>query len=239
MNSRIHFTYVICILTSIVIILLTVKFSVDDKLVNYVAFALTLTSLIVGIFSIIYSFMSNNSLTDSLANIKEAAKNVNDTSFSLTEQAIELNKRLLLLPQQFSDFSAEIKDSLFKAQTDRKPTEKQADINDALIISAIKTSAMGYRIFLYALVVSKQKNKSFSIKKIFGELGYKSAIGFGAAFSCLGIINWNLIDLDIAICTKMHPAITEKIKELCDMKAHPDDEAKRLLQKMIDEIEAM
>jgi hypothetical protein len=55
-NSKIHFFYIVGILLAIIIILLTNNLGANDKVLNYTTFAMAISSILLAIITIIYSF---------------------------------------------------------------------------------------------------------------------------------------------------------------------------------------
>ena len=66
---KIHVFYILSILIAIIIILITVRWSEVPKLVDYITFALTVTSLALALLAIIYSMYSNTTLSETVSSI--------------------------------------------------------------------------------------------------------------------------------------------------------------------------
>ena len=69
MKHKAHFLYIVGILLAIIIILVTYKFGDNDKLIDYLKFGLTITSLFLALIAIIYSFISNSTISNNLSTI--------------------------------------------------------------------------------------------------------------------------------------------------------------------------
>lgn len=78
-----HFIYVTCILIAIIILLMTFKWTQLDGFTSYLSVAATMTSLVLGVLAIIYSFLSSNSTNNSLGSIESAAHDIRDISEDL------------------------------------------------------------------------------------------------------------------------------------------------------------
>lgn len=97
-NGQLHFNYIIVILVSIIVGLVSVQWSEVPKLVDYLTFALTLSSLILAGLAIVYSIYSNTSISGSLSEISAAAKEVSSSSMSINQSNIELREEVEKIP---------------------------------------------------------------------------------------------------------------------------------------------
>ena len=77
---KIHFSYIIGILISIIIALITVEWGGIEKLVNYISFALTLTSLSLAVLAIVYSIYSESNISERVMELKESSQKISDTA---------------------------------------------------------------------------------------------------------------------------------------------------------------
>ena len=75
-DYKIHSFYILLILVSIIIGLVSVNWSQVPKLVEYITFALTVSSLILAILAIVYSVYSNSSISELMGEISIATKDV-------------------------------------------------------------------------------------------------------------------------------------------------------------------
>jgi hypothetical protein len=70
----IHFFYVTLILTGILIIVATRDWTKLQGFTDYLSVAATITSLVLGVLAIIYSFVSSNSTNDFLSSVESSAR---------------------------------------------------------------------------------------------------------------------------------------------------------------------
>lgn len=95
---KIHFFYCILLLGLAIIAIATDRWTVQPNFTAYLSNAATMTSLVLGLVAIFYSFISNNNLSQSLGNINNVAENIvqikNQISsyLSLTEKATEVTR---------------------------------------------------------------------------------------------------------------------------------------------------
>jgi hypothetical protein len=103
---KLHFYYIVGMLLTIIIALLSVRLADLDRIPDYISVAGNLTSLVLAILAIVYAYFSNFSLTESLANfsglssrISDAAKEVSDSSKGATRSSAEIASRTTELVQ--------------------------------------------------------------------------------------------------------------------------------------------
>lgn len=73
---KIHFFYVVVILAGIIVLLATRNWTELKGFTDYLSVAATITSLVLGVLAIIYSFVSSNSTNSSLGSIESSAHDI-------------------------------------------------------------------------------------------------------------------------------------------------------------------
>jgi hypothetical protein len=76
---KIHFFYCVVIMTSICILIATDRWSGSARFTEYLSNAATMTSLLLGLVAIFYSFIANDGLSKSLGNISTVANEVRES----------------------------------------------------------------------------------------------------------------------------------------------------------------
>lgn len=97
-TERIHFGYIIAFLIIVIISLVTIQWGAIKDLTNYITFALTLTSLVLAILAIVYSFFSNSSMTKNISNLEEASAKISSNSELLNSATLKLQQNLDDIP---------------------------------------------------------------------------------------------------------------------------------------------
>ncbi|MDQ7986056.1 hypothetical protein QYS36_14030 [Pseudomonas sp. G34] len=77
-KGSIHYRYWILILVLLIIAIATDRWTGQDGFTDYLTNAATLTSLLLGLAAIIYSFLSNNSISSSLGSINSVTNELDD-----------------------------------------------------------------------------------------------------------------------------------------------------------------
>jgi len=105
---NIHLRYIIFMLAAVIVVLVAVKWSQIPQLVEYITFALTLTSLVLAVLAIVYAFFSNSSLTQALGSLMHVSGQVSDSAQDLSEATQRLEKDLQMIPSRFATVEEKI-----------------------------------------------------------------------------------------------------------------------------------
>jgi hypothetical protein len=108
---KIHTFYILLILISIIIGLITVKWSDIPKLVEYMTFALSVTSLVVGILAISYGVYSTSTFFQSSSAISTASTEITANSTQLTRTTEELARKVGEIPSLLVGVKTRIDDT--------------------------------------------------------------------------------------------------------------------------------
>jgi hypothetical protein len=88
---KLHFKYVALILVMSIILIATDRWTVQKDFTAYLSNAATMTSLLLGLVAIFYSFVSNDSLSRSLGSITTVSAEVKETKDQITRY-VEVTK---------------------------------------------------------------------------------------------------------------------------------------------------
>lgn len=84
---KVHFFYVVFILGAAIIVLATRHWTKLDGFTDFLSVAATITSLVLGVVAIIYSFVSNGALSQFLGSIQASANGMRDVNAELRSVA--------------------------------------------------------------------------------------------------------------------------------------------------------
>ncbi len=82
---RIHFAYCVAILLLAIVAIATDRWSTQAKFTEYLSNAATMTSLMLGLVAIFYSFIANDGLSKSLGNINHVSQAVDESKREISE----------------------------------------------------------------------------------------------------------------------------------------------------------
>lgn len=117
-NLKLHFKYCAFILVMVIIAVATDRWTAQKDFTTYLSNAATMTSLVLGLVAIFYSFISNDSLSKSLGSITTISGEVKDTKDQIaryvaltTEASAATERNSALLQDASGDVTAAV-DSL-------------------------------------------------------------------------------------------------------------------------------
>ena len=82
---RLHFVYCSIILVLVIIAIATDRWTEQQKFTEYLSNAATMTSLVLGLVAIFYSFIANDGLSKSLGNINTISETISQTKERISE----------------------------------------------------------------------------------------------------------------------------------------------------------
>jgi hypothetical protein len=166
---KIHVTYVISILLAIIVMLITIQWGEIKDLVNYITFALTITSLILAILAISYSVYSNTSMTSSLTSISNSAKDIRGAAKEIEYSNKELRTEIACIPTSINQVEQKLTktQSLLEEMSSYKsaeaaPVDRQefitTEIPDNKILDFLENSSMlGLYSILFTVLARETK----------------------------------------------------------------------------------
>ena len=161
---KIHFTYIVIILTAIVVFLLTHDFGGDTNLVQYLSFGLGLTSLVVGLIAIFQTSFSSENINSSISKLEQASKVIIENSQNLQSVVGQFNSNFGEVPLTLSKIQEKLDlQGPYKAIDTTKQTD-QTHIPKELMNRFFSLSSLRGLLGIYAVVRSFEKNKSFLVR---------------------------------------------------------------------------
>lgn len=93
-NGKTHYYYIIGFLVVLLVLVATYQWYEIKDLSSYISFAGTLISIILGVTAIIYAFISNSSVYNSIFKIDDASDKVAKISEDLKNNSDSLTKKI-------------------------------------------------------------------------------------------------------------------------------------------------
>jgi hypothetical protein len=227
-SSRVHVTYIIGILVSIIILLLTVKWAAIPDLVAYITFALTLTSLVLALLAIVYAFFSSASAGQQIATLRNASDELSRTAGAIGASAAELQNRVASIPPLFEEVGNKVSQTrdLVELLTKQgaanepaaiaKPIPKSSAPADTFAQFVARSSTAG-TLLLYAVAVAFERKAAFSLKDLVAKVpftDYDYLFGYLVACHASGIVTttttkgiWNVIEMDSGLSSAVKSAV--------------------------------
>lgn len=204
---KIHAIYIVSILISIIIILITVKWGDIPKLVEYITFSLSVTSLVLGILAIAYGVYSTSAFSQSSAALITASHDISKNSIELTSTTNELAKRIEALPGLVQNVGEKVDTTkgMLKEFLEKSGPQPTTNIpgtapSEPTLTSFLKRSSIVGLLGLYACLLSRQKNKPFNLDDLstattplkYVQEVSKYWMGYIAASTACGILSSTL-----------------------------------------------
>ncbi|QQO15823.1 hypothetical protein JJB99_06575 [Bradyrhizobium diazoefficiens] len=201
LRRKLHERYILFILLSILIGVLTVKWSDVPKLTDYLGFALTLASLLLAVLAIGYAIYSNQgletnlaSLVSSISDVKAIASTLSASSTALSSDLRNLSERTGGIDQRLSEMAEAARNQDQKNQTVTPTDGKSAPIAPSFDLRrfAAETSTSG-RWVLFCLAVAYLNNKAINMRELLHrtEKNVDYSHGFLIAVSSANIYEGN------------------------------------------------
>lgn len=249
MISKTHFNYIVGILLAIIILQITVKFGADTNLVNYISFALTLTSLILALVSIIYSFYSNSSFSENISTLNSASNKMSEASSKLTEITNALNAKLDDIPTLIKNIESKIDTTHDYLKTSYSTTQKPVSSEDqrvnfatSLVEYFLANNSIHGLFLLYAMTISQSLEKPFNLKDICEQVDlFEEGYSYGFIIACASFGLFNKKEENgYLIISNMYNTILQDIKSKVEIIADTDSKDKQndFLKEQLRKIEA-
>jgi hypothetical protein len=227
---KIHAFYILLILVTIIILLLTIKWSNNIELVNHIAFAATLASLLLSVLAIVYAYLYNASFAGNLSKVNDASKNLSENANKLCTASENIIKELGPLPSltqkiydKMGEWPTALPSASHKEKVDQTSTNKGNDICVPLETLLTKSSLSGKFLFLMVYLSYKTK-KAFSLVDLSAKLNLDSTYfqGYIIASSSVGLFRftetnniYNIVEVN-PIFEKAHLNIKDRIMKQAD-----------------------
>lgn len=200
-QRKLHERYILFILLSVLVGVLTVKWSDVPRLTEYLSFALTLASLLLAVMAIGYAIYSNHgletnlvSLVSSIGEVKEIASSLSNSSLTLSNDIQGLSERTggmdLRLTQIAENTRAQeqskvaVKEQALTGLSDNITPPAQALSGFDLKGFADVTSMSG-RLALFALTIACLNKRKLNMRQLFRDDEYMH--GFVVALSSANV----------------------------------------------------
>lgn len=256
-RERIHFAYILAIMLAAIIILVTVHWGGVSDLVSYISFALTLSSLILALIAIVYSFVSNGNLLRTLGSLDNVANSLSVSTDSLKSTTDELAQEVERIPPSFQKISGQINEtqeilkniesvslSASAGSMANQSPEDQTEIVSTESFLA-NCSLLGILI-IHALYLAEKHKIPFDLEDFSKQTGvnFDYTQGFMVALNSARILNYTdrkgiigSVDIRDDIGSGAAAAIKEAIAKLGSSNKESDVEISEALRDRFEKVE--
>lgn len=222
-----HGFYIILILVLVIILLSTLRFSGSIELVSYISFASTISSLFLAIIAIIYSFVSNNSLNQTIGQFSNITDQITKNANTISEVTNNLDKKIEQIPEYIKTVEENTNETLgivkdwainnSKSSPDLNEKDSSFDLNNSQIESYLIQSSFAGKILFYACKLSTVKGKELNLS-ILTEVNMEEYLaGYLISSSALDLLEYEISTVEnkrYYKITSLNEAISNKIKDI-------------------------
>ena len=245
-TSRVHVSYIISILIFIIISLVTVNWSNIPKLVEYITFSLTLTSLVLAILAIIYSFLSNSSLSQTLGSLTNLSKIASQSSKELSYATEKLLDEVSIIPTRIQDVEGKLDQThvMLKEMGEQSTKNVEATpvdkIKDVDFNAYLASSSFSGLMFTHICYIAEKQGKGFKLNELSEKISaftLNYIQGYSIALKSCGLLTYKMSN-DIISSVDINDLIGEK--SLSEMKSrikdHKDKKTKEFFQENLEQV---
>jgi len=195
---KIHAFYILTILTSVIVILITVQWSGIPNLAEKISFALTLASLILAALAIGYAVYSNTTFSQTISTLNTVARDVSDSSQNISNAATDLSQKIEAIPSRLESMEVKVDQTniLLQQFSERgeaqPPSEKEKMAAREIVDSFLERTSPAGLLMLYAYSLAFTQNKTFNAKELISSLSnidINYARGFIVATRSAGLLD--------------------------------------------------
>lgn len=162
--NSLHYRYMIFMLLAVTVFLMTDRWTGKGDFTQYLSNAATMTSLLLGVIAIFYSFISNNTMSSSLGSISEVSKDVREVGDQIAEYH-ENSASLMTAGQKstaaMENFSKHISNNLTEFHTLLKDMDaKNIAMRDMMASMPTKMDQLEEKFNKVSSLMQKQKPDS-------------------------------------------------------------------------------
>ncbi|HEY1195083.1 hypothetical protein [Flavobacterium sp.] len=191
---KVHSLYILSILISIIIGLITIKWGEFENLVNLISFALTITSLVLAILAIMYAVYSNNSFISNITKLDVSSEKIKNSATALDNLSTTLVEKIEQIPSILNSIEQKTDATQILISKLNLPNTITSDNNfnpnEIDLENFIYQNSTSGQTLLYILLLSLQTKKQFNLKEICDKhsLGFDYYNGFFVAVQTLKIV---------------------------------------------------
>lgn len=233
---KIHVFYIIVLLSLSIIGLITIKWTVIPDLVNYITFALTLSSLVLSILAIVYSFISNSQFSETMGALSSVTKDalhstekLNNITDSLSYHVKEIPSSLKEIVDQTTKTNEFLQDNSYN-RTENNILQNKEWNRDSIKSFIERSSYIGKKL-IYACCISFKEQKGFILNELF-ETGEEYPYGYFIALSAMDLISYTET-AKVILIKNMNENLSYLIKDLFLEHAFKNDDKKTESEKSI------
>lgn len=209
-TTKTHFYYIVGILVAFIVLLATFEWAGIKDLASYFTFAMTLTSLILAILAILYSFLSSSGLASYVSELRIISKGISSSTDKLGTAATEIRTKVEGLDSSIQEFGGDMK-NLLNRNTLLSPQQSDSPSETSVKIFLKLSSLLGLQM-LYAASRAHLAGKPLELDNFEGFKNSKGYLhGFMVAAYASGIVEYSTTG-DGYVINSIHNVVNKTIK---------------------------
>ena len=224
---KIHAVYILGILLTIIVVLITVRWGENPKLAEYFNFGLTFASMVLAILAIAYAVYSNASLSQNLTALDNASRDVSDTAKTISDAAKDLSQKIEAIPTRLESVETRIAETnilvrqFSEASNTPPPTPDEKKAISEIAELFINRANTGGQMAMYLCIAAYTTKKPFDTKEMLSEFNFftfRFAIGVLTTMQTVGLIStkrngliWSVVDINEKMREVTRSMVEEKI----------------------------
>lgn len=224
-NNKYHFYWIIAVLVAVIIYLITVKLGENTQVVGLINFGSTLTSLVLAVLAIVYAFISNSSVSQSMGKLSDASSEISDTAKEVSEAAKELKGKIEAIPTKLESMEVKFDQMLLLGQTSephdiRSPNKEEREASSEIVDLFVEKISFAGWLAVYAFFLAYKRKKNFEYTSLFDSVKYVgNQYGYGilVTMKAVGLLDFtvnNYTITAISLNKKLHTYIEKRFEEL-------------------------
>ena len=197
---KIHAVYILFILVSVIIVLVTVRWSQIPNLADLITFALTLSSLILAALAIGYAVYSNSSFSQSIATLNNVSRDVSETAKDISRATEDLSQKIEFIPSKLERMEDKVEQTniMLRQYSERQegqiPDQDERRAAGEIVDSFVAKISMSGIYILYSCALAYTKKVPFDLEDLsqtIDHLQRSYAQGFLIATDSAGLLTFN------------------------------------------------
>ena len=248
-KSSIHFNYITGILITIIICLVTIKWSKITNFTDYIMFASAITSIVLAILAIFYAVYANTAFEKNIGSLNYSSADITKSTYELKNVIDHLKMKMDDLPGMLKNLDDKISSTQNEIKNLSQPlksevkTENKEEFRTEIITSFFNSTSYASLLLFFLVKNSFLKKTPIKFKESLVKVNISNfdyCYGYLIAVSAIGFLQFTYND-DILNITYLSEKIIEpfekKLSEYTNSEEnHP---MKKFLSEGIDSIEKL
>lgn len=232
---KIHAAYILGILLTVIVVLLSVKWADIPNLAQIFSFGLTFASLLLAILAIGYAVYSNSSISQTVSTLNNISRDVFESATNISQTAKDLSMRVEAIPLKLDSVEGKVDQATLLLQQfsgvkdELPPSEREDKAATEIVELFLRRASVAGLLGLQACFISLAKGKPFNIRDLCSRFSIASelyVLGFLTASRGAGLITakragksyyqWQVTQMNEKLREGILPEFNKRLDKLDD-----------------------